>query len=221
LRKHGATFRPQVVVFVANLANDWFESAPNSTRWTAQDGWAQHKGGPPPRAFPGRAWLFERSHLVMGLRQVWWTLHGTAEEAPDQMALHLKSDLARLRAAAPDHSLITPFVRQTVEVCAALGCRVVVAVLPLDVQVSAAEWQKTGHVPVDLHDTEVLLDDLVTDTRAMGVPTVNLMEPLRAVEPGAFLDDDDHLSPKGHRVVAEALLPVVQAALAAVPPVPH
>ncbi len=117
-----------------------------------------------------------------------------------------------LRRGSPPHrSTITPNLKAAVDVCADLGCEVIAVALPTDVQVSAAEWTKyRGSAPVDLTDTEALLDDFVADARGLGLRAVNLLAPLRAAEPGAFLDDDYHLSPRGHRVVADALLPILR-----------
>jgi hypothetical protein len=213
LRQLAPKFRPRFVIFVANAANDWFEPVPNRQRTTAQDGWATRFGTPAATWFPFRDYVMGRSHLALGIRQI-TSYVGDAQPAPSQSALRLKADLPMLRRGSPPYrSTITPNLKAAVDVCAGLGCEVIAVALPLDVQVNGAEWKKyRGAVGADLTDTEALLDDFIADARALQVPAVNLMSPLRAAEPGAFLDDDYHLSPKGHRVVAEAIAPLLHGA---------
>ena len=86
---------------------------------------------------------------------------------------------------------------------------VVAAALPLDLQVSPMEWLKVHATPRDLRATERLARDFVADSRELGVPAVDLLAPLRAATPGAFLSDDYHLSPRGHRVVARSLAALI------------
>jgi hypothetical protein len=50
-----------------------------------------------------------------------------------------------------------------------------------------------------------LLTDLARDSEAMGVRAVDPTAALGAAEPGAFLDRDFHLSPKGHEALATAI----------------
>ncbi|MFT3712146.1 MAG: hypothetical protein QM817_31265 [Archangium sp.] len=85
------------------------------------------------------------------------------------------------------------------------GVQVTLVVLPLDVQVSRDEWKKYGAEPIDLEGTLTLNRQLVEVTRAAGMRAVDLLEPLRATEPGAFLDGDLHLTPKGQGVVAKVI----------------
>ncbi|MDP6946525.1 MAG: hypothetical protein QF464_20415, partial [Myxococcota bacterium] len=73
LEEFGPRYRPEVVIFFANVANDWFEAKrPNATRTTARDGWAAFvlHGQPESTWFPGREWLMGRSHLVFGVREL-------------------------------------------------------------------------------------------------------------------------------------------------------
>jgi hypothetical protein len=100
---------------------------------------------------------------------------------------------------------MTPHLRTIEDRCRALGCRVIAAALPLDVQVHAGEWAKYRATPIDLRATERLLNDFVDDARRYEIAAVNLTDALRAASPGAFLSDDYHLSPAGHRVVARCL----------------
>ena len=205
----GATFHPRHVLFVANAANDWFETVPNVRRTTAQDGWAARAGTPAPQSFPFRDYLMGRSHLVLAIRQL--THHiGEAEAPPAQSAQLLVRDLVQLRLhAGSDRSPMTASLRAAVKACVPLGCEVIAVALPLDVQVDAAEWKKYRAQPEDLSATQALLEDFVADARDLGLPAVNLLPVLRAAEPGAFLPDDYHLSPRGHLAVAEAIAAVL------------
>lgn len=90
-------------------------------------------------------------------------------------------------------------------VCEANGARLVVLVLPMDVQVSADEWKKYGEAPLDMQETLVLLEDIAATARWLGVSAVDVTPALSAAEPGAFLLADIHMSPQGHRAVAERL----------------
>jgi len=111
-------------------------------------------------------------------------------------------------------------VEETKAAVEASGARFVLLVLPLDVQVSADEWKKYGQAPVDLAGTEVLVRDLAEGTRALGATALDATEALRAAEPGAFLNGDPHLSPKGHAAVAKALAAAMREAPPRVKPMP-
>jgi hypothetical protein len=102
-------------------------------------------------------------------------------------------------------SSLAPSLRRTRALCDAAGARLHVVALPLDVQVSADEWKKYAREPVDLAPSRVLIEDLLDTSRALGVSAIDLTASLRAAEPGAFLDHDLHMSPKGHAAVAVAL----------------
>ncbi len=193
--------RPTQVVFVANAANDWFEGRPNVQRTAARDGWAALPTDAAPRPFPGRGWLYGRSHLVLAGRQLMHFI-GTSESPSAVMPQRLAREVERLRGSP---SPLAPALARVVDTCRRSSCRVVAVALPLDAQVSAAEWKKYRAAPVDLSATEALLDDFVGEARALGVPAQSLLAPLRSAGPGMFLPDDYHLSPAGHSVVAGAL----------------
>jgi hypothetical protein len=100
---------------------------------------------------------------------------------------------------------MTPHLLAADALCQRLGCRVVAVALPLDVQVHPGEWAKYHSPPQDLRATERLLTDFIADAGDAGLLAVDLLGPLRAASPGAFLPDDYHLSPAGHRAAARAI----------------
>jgi hypothetical protein len=205
LRDIGPVYRPRSVLFVVNAANDWFETVPNTVRTTARDGWAERPGLPAPAWFPLRSWLMGRSHLCLAVRQLARYI-GDPELPPVASVLTLEHDLPQLRRRTGGHrSRLTPALVAAVELCRTLGCRVVAAALPLDAQVDPSEWRKYRAAPRDLSATEALLGDFVADARDLGLTAVDLLPVLRRAEPGAFLSDDYHLSPRGHGAVALAL----------------
>ncbi|APR78710.1 Hypothetical protein A7982_04057 [Minicystis rosea] len=111
----------------------------------------------------------------------------------------------RIRAWSP----LAPSLRRIKALCDAAGARLVVAALPLDVQVSKDEWEKHGPKHVDLEPARILVDDLIDAAEDVGATAIDLTDTLRAAEPGAFLKRDIHLSPKGHEAVAKALAAVL------------
>lgn len=96
-------------------------------------------------------------------------------------------------------------LKRTNDTCARAGSSLLVVALPLDVMVSKEEWRKYGREPIDLSVTQVLLDDVVARALAVGATALDPTEALRGAQPGAFLDGDLHLTPKGHRALAEAI----------------
>jgi lysophospholipase L1-like esterase len=99
--------------------------------------------------------------------------------------------------------------------CEADGARLIVVALPMDVQVSAEEWKKYGAEPIDMEPTKILVRDLLEAAEAVGAKALDATPALAAAEPGAFLDKDIHMTAKGHRALAEALVPVIREAMAA------
>ena len=76
-----AARKPTTIVLVLNFANDLFElGTPNPTRHVVLDGWAI-RGDTLPDApqFPGRSWLFQKSHLVYAARAL---MHAPAQQDP-------------------------------------------------------------------------------------------------------------------------------------------
>jgi lysophospholipase L1-like esterase len=218
LAELGPTLQPDVVLLLVNLANDWAEApVPNRLRTTARDGWAAHPGpgGAAPSGSPLRRWLLGRSHLVLAVRELLARHAGpppTAAVSPRR----LLASLAELSRPAGAHaSRLTPHVLAARQRCAALGCRLVVAALPCDVQVDPREWAKYSAAPLDARPLAALTATLLGELRAHGVAAIDLLAALRAASPGAFLPDDYHLSPQGHAAVAAALAPLVRATAAA------
>ncbi|APR81854.1 Hypothetical protein A7982_07203 [Minicystis rosea] len=69
--------KPAVVVYVVNFYNDFFEATrPNSERHAVWDGWAVRRETAPSHvaSFPGRSWLYNRSHAVYALRRFWYKI---------------------------------------------------------------------------------------------------------------------------------------------------
>jgi len=103
-------------------------------------------------------------------------------------------------------SVLTPHVEQMRALCERYGAELVVLALPMDVQVDATEWEKYPEAePVDMTPSRVLIDDLIADAARLGVRAVDVTPALAAAQPGAFLDGDIHMTPKGHAAVAAAL----------------
>jgi len=203
-------FRPEHVVFVGNVANDWVESnVPNAERTAAEDGWAVRRSRDfrEPRAFPGRDLLFG-SHLVYAIRVV---QHRAASAAPQPRATAVRTlvdhldELTRPRPGSPWRSPLGRHLAAAAAICARYGCEVTAASLPLDVQVHPAEWAKYGEVARDVDGLGALSRAFLDDARSLGIASVDLAPALRAASPGAYLADDPHLGPKGHRAVARAI----------------
>lgn len=193
---------PTHVLLLVNLANDWWESnVDNTRRSTARDGWLVSRSGDAGEAlpFPGRRFLLGRSHLVLAFRRL--AAHASAAPVA-RTPIRLLRDLESLRAKP---RRFTPFLAEAKRITEDGGAALLVAALPLDVMAHASEWRKYRTDPVDVSGLEALLDDFETEANDLGIETVELLGPLRDASPGAFLDDDPHLSPKGHVVVARAV----------------
>lgn len=194
--------RPTHVLFVVNLANDWWESnVDNTRRSTARDGWLVSRSGGDgaPLLFPGRRFLLGRSHLVLAFRRL--AAHASAAPAARTPARLLR-DLETLRSKP---KRFTPFLAAADRVATEHGAKLLAAALPLDVMAHETEWAKYRAQPADVASLETLLGDFEAEVADLGIESVSLLEPLRRASPGAFLNDDPHLSPKGHTVFAEAV----------------
>jgi hypothetical protein len=148
-----------------------------------------------------------------------WAKRHRGKDAKDvATALDSRSQaLARLAALDANtlNSVLEPplaaYIRDVATLCAQHGARLVVLILPIDIQVSADEWKKYGKPAVDMAPTRVFHDELVAAAAAIGVSALDASTALAAAEPGAFLDKDIHMTPKGHAAVAAALAKVIAA----------
>lgn len=127
--------------------------------------------------------------------------HRTARDA----LRALQSSRSDLRARP---SPLTPDFEKVAAEARAHGARLVVLVLPIDVMVSPAEWTKYGKDPKtapSLEAAQAFVSELAESARDAGAEALDATAILRASEPGAFLDADIHMTPKGHAAVAGAL----------------
>jgi hypothetical protein len=135
----------------------------------------------------------------------------------DEPALRAKLDeLTAAQLAQALESPLAPVIREVKALCDEHGVRLVLLILPIDVAVDATEWKKYGATPIDMSSMESLHTEILALGAELGVSTLDATAALRAAEPGAFLDHDIHMTPKGHAAVAAALATT----LAAPPPRP-
>lgn len=111
---------------------------------------------------------------------------------------------------------VAPAIRELKKFCDERGVRLVLLILPIDVSVSASEWKKYGAEPLDMSGTAALHEEILALGAELGVSALDATAALRAAQPGAFLDHDIHMTPRGHAAVAAAL----RDTLAAPPPAP-
>jgi hypothetical protein len=211
IRRIAPDLEPELIVIVVNLANDWWEAnVPNTRRSTARDGWIESLGRRGGHDFPGRRFLLGRSHLVLAMRR---TARFATMDASPAAPARLVRDLDDLRRPRGEHrSRVTPFILEARR--AAGGAEVVVVALPLDVMASDGEWKKYGMKPIDVAPLRAILTDLTGELEARGVKAIDLLPHLTAGSPGAFLDDDPHLSAKGHAIMAAAVAERVSPSIA-------
>ncbi|MBK9035767.1 MAG: hypothetical protein IPL61_31710 [Myxococcales bacterium] len=152
----------------------------------------------------------------------------TTARAPDRASVlasvtdlpALQARLDELTVARLQQALETPLapvIRALKQFCDERGVRLVLLVLPIDVAVSADEWRKYRATPIDMTSVAALNDEVVALGAQLGLSTLDATAALRAVEPGAFLDHDIHMTPRGHAAVAAALART----LASTPPAPR
>ena len=112
----------------------------------------------------------------------------------------------------PEHTLpLDRVLLETQQLADAAGAKLLVVALPLDVMVSAEEWKKYKVEPLDMSATKVLTEELVTRAERLGALGLDATPALAAAEPGAFLDADLHMTPKGHEALAKAIAAALQA----------
>ncbi|MES0492005.1 MAG: hypothetical protein ABUK01_18570 [Leptospirales bacterium] len=84
--------------------------------------------------------------------------------------------------------------------------RIILVILPLDVQVSAEEWKKYNvNNPIDMRPSLKLLDILTIEANKLKIEVLDATQTLKKAEPGAFLYGDLHMSAKGHEAVAKSI----------------
>jgi hypothetical protein len=106
----------------------------------------------------------------------------------------------------PPTSVFDGYLRELQALCAEQGTELVVIALPIDVQVDPGEWDKYEvEERPDMSESLVLLEDLVANAELLGIRALDATAALRSAEPGAFLDHDIHMTPKGHAALADAL----------------
>lgn len=120
--------------------------------------------------------------------------------------------VAELRAAPVEiiqsWSPLLPELKRVKAICDEHKATLVVVALPMDVQVSKEEWAKYGpsvEAPLDMEPSKILIRDLIEAAESIGALALDATPALEAAEPGAFLNADIHMTPKGHRALAAAL----------------
>jgi hypothetical protein len=141
----------------------------------------------------------------------WQTVLRSFEERAER-----QKRLAELHAApleiARSWSPLLPALKAVKALGEARGAKVLVVALPMDVQVSKDEWAKYASPgapspapTIDMAPAAILIADLVESAEALGLLALDATPALAAAEPGAFLHADIHMTPKGHRALAEAI----------------
>jgi len=125
-------------------------------------------------------------------------------DARDQ-ALAKLSELEMQKLTAALDPPLGPYIRDVKQLVESQGARLVVVILPIDVQVSAEEWKKYGASPINMEPSKALTAELVELCHTLGLSVLDATPVLAAAEPGAFLDKDIHMTPKGHAAVAASL----------------
>lgn len=113
---------------------------------------------------------------------------------------------AALRATLETLSPMRRPLAAEAKLCKDHGVTLYVVVLPLDVQVSEGEWAKYGRPVADMSASLALIDDIRRVGDDLGVPVWSAFDVLKEAEPGAFLNGDIHMTPKGHAAVAKGFL---------------
>ncbi|HLT37839.1 MAG TPA: hypothetical protein VK034_16220, partial [Enhygromyxa sp.] len=152
----------------------------------------------------------QRDHVTRRERLLARRDHLREQDGDRDRLAELEQRLAELEAVEPPPrvalSPFEPHLRELAALCERHGAELLVVALPFDVQVSSEEWAKYGVADgPDMRPTRALLDDLVSDAESLGIPAINASYALAKAEPGAFLDGDIHMTPRGHEALAEAI----------------
>jgi hypothetical protein len=130
--------------------------------------------------------------------------------AMKKLAETRREPIAFAQVGSPLNAMLQEFI----DICHAPDCDPLLLVLPIDVQVAPTEFAKYNLGARDLTAVSALTDRIVRSAALLGIRTVDATSVLRDAEPGAFLQADIHMTPKGHSAVARA----VAAELAKPPP---
>lgn len=158
-------------------------------------------------------------------KQEWQEVLRSFEHRADQ-----EKRLAELHAAPIEilraWSPLLPELKRVKAICDERGAALLVVALPMDVQVSKEEWKKyppAGAAPseLDMEPSRALVRDLVDTAESIGALALDATPALEAAEPGAFLHADIHMTPKGHRALAEAIAAKLEAPAAPLPRAPR
>jgi lysophospholipase L1-like esterase len=187
-----ATGAKGVLVFV-NQLNDWEEAGrPVTERLAVRGGYLVTRANA--NSFAGQilASPLGRSHVVFGL------LLASASPPPPAAPAALRDAKASAKDTDRIARAINSFAADHPEL------RTVAALLPADIEAAPSRAERsaawfTGFTPGTWTELRATLTP-----RLAGVTIVDLT-PALTDQPDAFLDSDTHLSPKGHRLVADAL----------------
>ena len=132
----------------------------------------------------------------------------------DELSDEERKLLAAQLPIGHSQSPLRAYLERAKALCGEYGAELVVLVLPLDVQVSAKEWDKyPGATRIDMTNSRVLADDVMQLAEELKLRAVDAWPVLQAAEPDAFLKGDLHMTPKGHDAVAQAIAKTLATAL--------
>lgn len=192
---HAEAFGTRGVLVVVNQLNDWTEAGiPAIERLAVRGGFLVTRAHADSRAGQLLASPLARSHVLLGLLLL------TASSASQAPPLALRDASASSQASAMIASALRHFA------AAHPALRTVAVLLPSDLE-AAPERRTRSAAWFDGFEPgqwTPLRASLTTALSATPVETVDLTAALTS-RPEAFLDADTHLSPTGHRLVADVL----------------
>lgn len=209
---------PRTVLLTLNLVDDLFEVGhANRERHTAWNGWAMRKETAPAEIsdFPGRELLYRQSHLFFFYRMwgrpdasssAWPSWRDSDSADPALATLDARvGELARLAALDVQTLPVAAYLRDIQQLVTGGRARLVVVILPIDVQGASDEAKKHGLAATGSESSKALTAKLAELCRALEVSVLDATPVLAAAEPGAFLAGDVHLAARGHAAIAVAL----------------
>lgn len=123
------------------------------------------------------------------------------DEALKKLSVLRHAPLEMLHVTSPLDAQLDELAR----ICKRPACDPVLLVLPVDLEVDDAEWRKYGLEKHDVGDLSALTNQLVAAAQVRGIRAIDALPVLKQAEPGAFLQNDIHMTPKGHEAVAAAI----------------